>query len=63
MRYYLSYKGEVFGYAITKEEAETKLKRLSGTIVGVEIKEFDNKVIPMSRRKFVNSKAQKKPRT
>jgi hypothetical protein len=64
VRYYLSYKGKVFGYAITKEEAESKLRHLSGALEGVEIKEFDDKILPIKSSRFVNSKGKrKKPKT
>jgi hypothetical protein len=63
VRYYLSYKGKVFGYAMTKEEVERMLRKLNGVLGEIEIMEFDDKVIPISRRKLVNSKARKKPKT
>ncbi|NHN34257.1 hypothetical protein G9U52_31120 [Paenibacillus sp. S3N08] len=60
MKYYLSYKGKVFGHALTKEEAEMKLKLLSGTLEGVEVMEFDDKLIPIKKSRLVNTTGKRK---
>jgi hypothetical protein len=50
MRYYLSYKGKIFGTTMTKEETISILAHLRGAIGDIEIVEFEDNVQPILRR-------------
>lgn len=44
MKYYISYKGQIYGSSMTWNEAEAMLQRLKGSIEALIIIEVDDKI-------------------